>query len=189
MSDRRVAFSAPVAARSGSRRGSRCRKRWGWTAIARRRVHQGDRGVAWPRGDRGSVTPLIVGFFLLALYIVAGAVAAGDAFDDQRAVQSVCDGAAVAAANAVDLTSGRRQDALMPAGALALADVQQAVDAYLHRDGGGDPMAATAQLSDDAATVYVRCRQDARVALGALFLRDRVTHTAESSARSAVGAR
>ena len=52
--------------------------------------------------DRGSTIPLILGFFLIGLLMVGGAVLASDAFTHQRDLQSVCDGAAIAGANAID---------------------------------------------------------------------------------------
>jgi hypothetical protein len=53
-----------------------------------------------PRRDRGSTIPLILGFVIVAFFLVAGAVALGDAFVQQRDLQDVCDGAAAAAAAA-----------------------------------------------------------------------------------------
>ncbi|MDQ6874954.1 MAG: pilus assembly protein TadG-related protein, partial [Actinomycetota bacterium] len=59
--------------------------------------------MTWFRADdRGSITPLILVFFLVAALLVMGAAAAGSAFLAQRDLQAVCDGAAVRAANAVD---------------------------------------------------------------------------------------
>ena len=49
------------------------------------------------RDDTGSTIPLIIGFFLISMLMVAGSVAAGDAFVQQRGLQDVCDGAALAA--------------------------------------------------------------------------------------------
>ena len=57
--------------------------------------------------DRGSTIPLILGCFVVAFLIVAGSVAAGDAFLQQRNLQSVCDGAAAAAATSADLAAAR----------------------------------------------------------------------------------
>src|SRR6185437_11917679 len=82
-------------------------------------------------GDRGSVTPLVLGFFLIGLLVVAGAVLASDALTRQRDLQSICDGAAVAAANAVDPQAARTEEL---SDALPLADVEQAVDDYLADD-------------------------------------------------------
>ena len=71
--------------------------------------------------DRGSTVPLILGFFLIALLVVAGAVALGDAFVDQRNLQDVCDGAAAAAAaSAADLD---REHGLTSGGSLRFSDV------------------------------------------------------------------
>ncbi|MCW2644247.1 MAG: putative Flp pilus-assembly TadE/G-like, partial [Pseudonocardiales bacterium] len=86
------------------------------------------------RDDRGTTIPLILGFFIIALITVAGAVAAGDAFVQQRGLQDVCDGAAAAgAASAANLDRGA---ALASERSLQVADVQSVVDGYLARDSG-----------------------------------------------------
>ena len=46
--------------------------------------------------DTGSTIPMILGFFLLAMLMVAGSIALGQAFVQQRDLQDVCDGAAAA---------------------------------------------------------------------------------------------
>lgn len=119
------------------------------------------------RGDRGSTIPLILGVFLLALLMVGGAVAAGDAFLKQRDLQSVCDGAAAAAASAADLETDRRDGDLGTA--LRLGDVQGAVERYLRRDGARSEVQVEATLSDDRRTVSLVCVRRTHVAFGALF--------------------
>src|SRR4051794_4255914 len=86
-------------------------------------------GRAFARED-GTIIPLIVGFFVLALYVVAGSIAASDAFLDQRSVQSACDGAALAGANALDPTSVYGSD-LGSKGILPVDLVSDAIAAYL----------------------------------------------------------
>src|SRR4051812_34875376 len=60
-------------------------------------VH-GDAGDA----ERGSTLPFVLVCWLVAVLMVFGAIAASDAFLEQQEVQSVCDGAALAAANSTD---------------------------------------------------------------------------------------
>ena len=133
-------------------------------------------------GDRGSTAPLLIGFVVLALLITAGAVAVGEAFVQQRGLQSVCDGAAAAAATAVNLSRG---DPLGDATSAPLVGVDQAVQAYLARDAQRRDIQATASLSADARRVDVECREAARVAFGAAFGKGGgVRHTARSSARA-----
>ncbi|MDT4918409.1 MAG: hypothetical protein QOH89_3109 [Pseudonocardiales bacterium] len=134
--------------------------------------------------DRGSTVPLILGFFLVALLVVAGAVALGDAFVDQRGLQDICDGAAAAAAaSAADLD---RTGGLTAGGSLRFAGVEGAVDAYLARDAERRRVEVQADVSDGGTLITLRCEQTMSLAFGALFGRREVRHTATASARAAV---
>lgn len=135
------------------------------------------------QGDRGSTLPLIIGFFLVALLAVAGSVAAGDAFVQQRNLQDVCDGAAAAAAaSAADLGRGT---AIAGGTELRFAGAQAAVAAYLARDADRDQVRAVTALSPDATVLTVRCEQTSRIAFGAMFGLGRgVRQSARSSARA-----
>lgn len=137
------------------------------------------------RDDRGSVTPLILGFFLIGLLVVAGAVLASDAFTKQRDLQSVCDGAAIAAANALDTGAARTQTL---SGAVPLAGVQQASAAYLARDPDRAAVTIRASLSADGQAVLADCRQRTKLAFGALIGRGNgVEEHATASARGSLG--
>jgi uncharacterized membrane protein len=133
--------------------------------------------------DRGSTLPLILGFFLIALMVIAGSVAAGDAFVQQRGLQDVCDGAAsAAAASGVDL--GRGGD-LESEPALQFGDVRSAVLRYLARDASRHGVRVNAALSDDARTLTLTCEQTESIAFGAMFGRGNgVHHRVTSSARA-----
>jgi hypothetical protein len=135
------------------------------------------------RDDRGSTLPLILGFFLVALIVIAGSVAAGDAFVQQRGLQDVCDGAAAAAAaSGVDL--GRGGD-LESEQALQFGDVRSAVTRYLARDPSRRRVHVNARLSDDARTLTLSCEQTEHIAFGAMFGRGSgVHHRVSSSARA-----
>ena len=100
--------------------------------------------------------PLVLGFFLIGLLMVAGAVLASDAYTKQRDLQSICDGAAIAAANSVDTGAARTQTL---AGALPLADVQQATDDYLARDPSRAEVQIDTSVSADGRTVHADCRR------------------------------
>jgi hypothetical protein len=95
-----------------------------------------------------------------------GAVAASDAFLEQLEVQSVCDGAAVAAANAVDeaalYTRGVGTD--LP---LTRETAQAAVADQL-ADGAARLDAWSAET--DGVEVTVRCTRTVDIAFGWLFL-------------------
>jgi uncharacterized membrane protein len=133
--------------------------------------------------DRGSTLPLILGFFLVALLMIAGSVAAGDAFVQQRDLQDVCDGAATAAAaNGVDLG---RSGALESEQALQFGDVRGAVLQYLSRDASRDSVHVDARLSGDGQTLTLTCTQREHIAFGAMFgFGDGVHHVVSSSARA-----
>jgi hypothetical protein len=139
------------------------------------------------RADRGSVLPLILGCWLLVMLIVAGYVAATDAFAKRVDLQDVCDGAAIAAANSVDLVRARSASRDRTAGYLELDDVQTAVQAYLARDGWRAAIELTASLTEDHTQVTIACRRRTKIAFGWLIGKPGgVTTTVTSSARSAV---
>jgi uncharacterized membrane protein len=135
------------------------------------------------RDDRGSTLPLILGFFLIALLMIAGAVAAGDAFVQQRDLQDVCDGAATAAAaGGVDLGRG---GALQHEHALQFGDVRTAVLSYLARDPSRHGVQVHADLADNSETLTLTCEQTEQIAFGAMFGRGSgVHHVVTSSARA-----
>ena len=136
------------------------------------------------KDDRGSTIPLILGFFLIALLVVAGSIALGDAFVQQRNLQDVCDGAAAAAAaGAADLD---RQAGLATGNSLPFAHVEAVVSAYMARDPARRSVHVSAALSPDRERLTLTCRQTTSVAFGALFDRPHVHHVARSSARAAV---
>ena len=117
--------------------------------------------------DRGSTLPLILGFFLLALLMIAGSVAAGDAFVQQRGLQDVCDGAATAAA-ATAVEVGRGGD-LARETALRFGNVKAAVAEYLSRDPDRVTVQTTVRLSTDRRTLELTCEQTEHIAFGAMF--------------------
>jgi hypothetical protein len=135
-----------------------------------------------PAGDRGSVTPLVLGFFLIGLLVVAGAVLASDALTRQRDLQSICDGAAVAAANAVDPAAARTEQLV---DALPLADVDRAVADYLADDPSRAGVQIRAGLAADGRTVLADCHRHTRLAFGAVIGRgDGFDQHATASAQS-----
>jgi len=139
--------------------------------------------VTLRRGDRGTTIPLILGFFIIALITVAGAVAAGDAFVHQRGLQDVCDGAAAAgAAGAANLD---RSATLGDGRTVQFSDVQRVVDDYLGRDPARSPVRIQAALSADARTLQLTCTETRRIAFGAMFGKGSgIRHVATSSARA-----
>ncbi len=131
--------------------------------------------------ERGSTLPLILGFFLVALLMIAGSVAAGDAFVQQRGLQDVCDGAATAAAaTAVEVGRGGE---LAAESALQFGDVEAAISDYLARDADRADVRTTVQLSADRRALTIACEQTEHIAFGAMFgYGDGVHHRVISSA-------
>jgi hypothetical protein len=134
--------------------------------------------------DRGSTIPLILGFFLIGLLMVAGAVMASDAFTHQRDLQSVCDGAAVAGANAIDGPAARTQELTAT---LPLAAVQAAVQDYLAADPGRSAVSVQAAVSADGSTVLADCRISTQLAFAGIIGRsDGIEQHARSQAQGIV---
>jgi hypothetical protein len=134
--------------------------------------------------DRGSTIPLILGFFLIGLLMVAGAVMASDAFTQQRDLQSVCDGAAVAGANAIDGPAARTRELTAT---LPLAAAQAAVQDYLAADAGRTQVSVQAALSTDGSTVLADCRIRTQLAFAGLIgHRDGIEQHARSQAQGIV---
>ncbi|WP_375482368.1 pilus assembly protein TadG-related protein [uncultured Jatrophihabitans sp.] len=135
-------------------------------------------------GDEGSTIPLILGFFLIALIMVAASVSLGQALVQQRDLQDVCDGAAAAAAaSSADLD---RDSSVAGGTSLRFTDVSAGVVAYLHRDPTRQDVRVGVALSPDRERITLTCRQTRTLALGAFFGRAHVRHTTTSSARAAV---
>ena len=136
--------------------------------------------------DTGSTIPLILGFFLIALLIVAGSVTASDAFTKQRDLQSICDGAAIATANSPDLAAAR--GSLSELHSLPLGSLQDAAEAYLQRDSGRD--GATVVVFDVSidGVVTLGCGRRAHLAFAGLFgFGAGIDQSTFSSARSPLG--
>lgn len=133
--------------------------------------------------DGGSTIPLILGFFVVAALVVFGGVAAGDAFVDQRSVQSVCDGATLAAAGAVDTGAFRGGRGTGAGAAAPLREVQRAAGDYLARDSSRTGVTIEARLSPDGLRVDATCVQILPVTFGSTFgLGEGVRHVVTSSA-------
>jgi Putative Flp pilus-assembly TadE/G-like len=131
--------------------------------------------------ERGSTLPFVVVCWTVAALMAFGAIAASDAFIEQQEVQSVCDGAALAAANAADeavlYSDGVGGD--LP---LTRLTAHAAVADQL-ADGGSRLDAWSAET--DGVEVTVRCTRSAEIAFGWLFLGGRpLERTAVASARA-----
>jgi uncharacterized membrane protein len=111
--------------------------------------------------ERGSTLPLVLVCWLVAALMAFGAIAASDAFLEQQQVQSVCDGAALAAANATDEAAVADQ----------LADGGTALHSW--------------STETDGVEVTVRCTRHVEIAFGWLFLGGQpLERTAVAAARA-----
>jgi uncharacterized membrane protein len=131
--------------------------------------------------ERGSTLPFVLVCWTVAALMAFGAVAASDAFLEQQEVQSVCDGAALAAANSTDegAVYGGGLGTALP---LTRASTQTAVADHL-ADGGTRLDAWSADT--DGAEVTVRCTRHVEIAFGWLFLGGQpLERTALASARA-----
>jgi Flp pilus assembly protein TadG len=127
---------------------------------------------------------LILVCWTLAALMVFGAIAASDAFLEQQEVQSVCDSAALAAANRTDeaIVYSTGVGAELP---LTRAAAQAAVADQL-ADGGTVLDSWSAET--DGAEVTVRCTRYVDIAFGRLFLGgEQLERTAIASARAPTG--
>ena len=148
---RRVQLPAVPTVLTG--RGIRTRRR---VPRPRRRLPAGEP----MKDDRGSTIPLILGFFLIALIMVVGSVALGQAFVQQRGLQDICDGAAAAAAaSSADLD---RERGIGAASSLRFADVSDVVDSYLARDADRRSVQVQAALSAGPAADHPDLPPDPR---------------------------
>jgi Putative Flp pilus-assembly TadE/G-like len=147
-------------------------------------------------GDGGTMIPLIVLCFLVAGLLGCASIAASAAFLAQRELAGACDGAAIAAANAVSRAAlgtvrppgppplgrdGGGEGDVLP---LDADSVQRAVAAYQGNLGTlGSPTWMTA--STDGRVVTVVCRRTVRIPFGWLLgYPDGLDRTATAHARS-----
>ena len=133
-------------------------------------------------GERGSTLPLVLVCWLVAALMVLGAIAASDAFLEQQEVQSVCDGAALAAANAADeavlYAEGVGGDLPLTGVTARAAVADQLADAAVQLDSWA--------AETDGVEVTVRCTRSVEIAFGWLFLGGApLERTAVAGARAA----
>ncbi len=134
-----------------------------------------------PTDERGSTLPFVLVCWLVAALMAFGAVAASDAFLEQQEVQSLCDGAALAAANAADeavlYTDGVGGDLPLTRGTAQAAVADQLADAAADLDSWA--------AQTDGVVVTVRCTRSVEIAFGWLFLAgEPLERTAVASARA-----
>ena len=142
------------------------------------------------RGDQGSVLVLLLGFAVLALVLVGVVADLSKVFLAKRALASTADGAAIAAAQALDLEAlytGTAAPGDLPIDARA-ADA--AARGHLARDGSGAAYDGFAVDRVEATPTQVEVQVSARVALifGVFFAGpDGVRLAASATARSPLG--
>ena len=131
--------------------------------------------------ERGSTLPFVLVCWTVAALMVFGAIAASDAFLEQQAVQSVCDGAALAAANRTDeatvYVTGVGTELPLTRATAQTAVADQLADGRTHLDAWS--------AETDGAEVTVRCSRYVDIAFGWLFLGgEPLERTATASARA-----
>lgn len=134
----------------------------------------------FPSSETGSSLPFILLCWLVAALMAFGGIAASHAFLEQADVQSVCDGAALAAANQVDPGSAYSTAGLAAGLPLREQTATAAVVDYL-ADGGTELDSWSATTSGVEVTVV--CTRNVEIAFGWLFLAGaRLERTAVASA-------
>lgn len=131
------------------------------------------------------MVPFVLLAFSLAALMVCGGITASAAFLAQRDVQSVCDGAAIAAANAIDegsyFGSADRSEVPLTDQSVAVAVTDYLADASA---GPGTEMDAWSARTD-GRTVQVDCTRNVALPFADLFLGgEDLPRTATASARS-----
>jgi len=131
--------------------------------------------------EAGSTLPFVLVCWLVAALMVFGAIAASDAFLEQQRVQSICDGAALAAADQADeavvYTVGVGAQLPLSRATAEAAVADQLADAGVQLD--------TWSAQTDGAEVTVRCTRSVRIAFDWLFLGGQpLERTAVASARA-----
>lgn len=151
----------------------RCVRNWG--AAVRSRVRAA--GI-----DRGSTLVLMIGCFMLAGVLLTGGIAASAAFLAQRDLQSMCDGAAIAGAQAFQRPeAGAAVGDSLPLSqdAVVEAVADYAVDRY-----GAAAAEVTMGASTDGRLVRVTCSRVVHIPFEDLFSPGGLERTAVAEARS-----
>jgi hypothetical protein len=131
--------------------------------------------------ERGSTLPLILGFWLITMLFIGGAIALSNAYTHQEDLQSACDGAAIVAANAVDAVA--IHNTAVKGTSVPLGDAEAALARYLsYPDRQGMHISQT--LSDDHASIHLKCTQHTHIAFEWIVLRpDGLDQTAQAPAQ------
>ena len=118
------------------------------------------------------------------MLFVAGSIALGSAFTRQRALQSTCDAAALAAASGV--STDRLHFGGQSTDSLPLGNAQAALNAFLARDPARAGIVVDAPVLDaDRQTVRIGCHRHTTVAFQSLIGRaGGIDQSARASARS-----
>jgi hypothetical protein len=132
--------------------------------------------------DVGSSLPFVLLCWMIAALMTFGGIAASDAFLKQVDVQTVCDGAALAAANEVAPVSAYSGNGIALGLPLDQQTATTAIADYL-ADGGTDLDAWAATTT--GVEVTVTCTRNVQIAFGWLFLAgDSLKRTAVASAQA-----
>ena len=123
-------------------------------------------------GDRGSVTPLIIGMLICLLLLTAGITAAGSAFLAGQRLQRLCDGAVAAAVGAADPRRSSTHD-------VTTTDPITAANQYLRLRGPD----VGAVIDIGANTITARCSNQAPITFGVLFGSPTLARTVTSTSQ------
>lgn len=137
-------------------------------------------------GDRGSTLVLMIGCFMLAGVLLTGGIAASAAFLAQRDLQSMCDGAAIAGAQAFERPEAGTEAGTEVGDSLPLSQdaVVEAVADYAVDRYGAVAAEVTMSASTDGRLVRVTCSRVVHIPFEDLFSPGGLERTAVAEARS-----
>ncbi|MET0726267.1 MAG: pilus assembly protein TadG-related protein [Leifsonia sp.] len=135
--------------------------------------------------ERGSTLPLVVFFMFLAIVVIVGVVGATSLYLERKRLLTIADGAALAGAEAFDLTAVRAMDDGLQA-SLTSEDVRSAALEYLASTGAGslEGLAVESAASPDGRSADVRISAWWRPPVVSVLLPDGIRLEVESTARS-----
>lgn len=158
-----------------------------WQSVAMP-VNTGRPTSRWrlPRGDEGSILPLILVFVLIVVLMLMGMMASTSAFIGQRDLQSDCDSAAVAVSQAVSAEAWMALEESPNVVPLDATAVQNELDAFRTMAFPDDETLTMVGVAD-TFQVTVQCRRVVDIPFGRVFgYGDGLERTTESTARSPI---
>lgn len=137
-----------------------------------------------PRGDTGSMLPLILVFVMIVVLMLMGMTAASSAFLAQSNLQSMCDATAGIAASGTDLDELHEQPSGSESLTISEQEAQLKVDEYRQRHADDFP-SLTMVVNVDSEQAVLSCHYRVKIVFGRAFGKgDGLDRDTESRIRS-----